>query len=157
MRAKDVLKDAISKYPGTVIVVSHDRDFLVGLTEKTFEFKDGIVKEHPGDVEAFFEQRRVANFREVELTPQNIANNASKKEVATPIVKIDDKEAKRIKNQISKLEEEIGMKEFDIKKLEEKIEALSEDGKYDATIVEQLGKEKKTLEKLMQDWENLQS
>ena len=77
--------------------------------------------------------------------------------MATPIVKIDDKEAKRIKNQISKLEEEIGMKEFDIKKLEEKIEALSEDGKYDATIVEQLGKEKKTLEKLMQDWENLQS
>jgi ATP-binding cassette subfamily F protein 3 len=54
LRAKDVLKDAISKYPGTVIVVSHDRDFLVGLTEKTFEFKDGIVKEHPGDVEAFF-------------------------------------------------------------------------------------------------------
>ena len=157
LRAKDVLKDAISKYPGTVIVVSHDRDFLVGLTEKTFEFKDGVVKEHVGDVEAFFEERRVANFREVELSPQATTNNQQKKEVAAPANKVDDKEAKRIKNQISKLEEEIGIKEFDIKKLEEKIEALSEDGKYDEQIVLQLGTEKKALEKLMQDWEKLQS
>lgn len=157
LRAKDVLKDAIAKYPGTVIVVSHDRDFLVGLTEKTFEFKDGVVKEHVGDVNAFFEERRVANFREVELSPQNISNNTAKKEVAAPVNKIDDKEAKRIKNQISKIEEEIGIKEFDIKKLEEKIEALSEDGKYDEQVVLQLGTEKKALEKLMQDWENLQS
>ena len=71
--------------------------------------------------------------------------------------KVDDKEAKRIKNLISKIEEEISIKEFDIKKIEEKIETLSEDGKYDAVIVEQLGNEKKLLEKLMQDWENLQS
>ena len=157
LRAKDVLKDAISKYPGTVIVVSHDRDFLVGLTEKTFEFKDGVVQEHVGDVEAFFEERRVANFREVELSPQATTNNPQKKEVTAPANKVDDKEAKRIKNQISKLEEEIGIKEFDIKKLEEKIEALSEDGKYDEQIVLQLGTEKKALEKLMQDWEKLQS
>jgi len=157
LRAKDVLKDAISKYPGTVIVVSHDRDFLVGLTDKTFEFKDGIVQEHVGDVNAFFEERRVANFREVELTPQNVPSNSAKKETIAPTVKVDDKEAKRIKNQISKLEEEISIKEFDIKKIEEKIEALSEDGKYDASVIEQLGKEKKALEKLMQDWESLQS
>ena len=157
LRAKDVLKDAISKYPGTVIVVSHDRDFLVGLTDKTFEFKDGIVQEHVGDVNAFFEERRVANFREVELTPQNVPSNSARKETIAPTVKVDDKEAKRIKNQISKLEEEISIKEFDIKKIEEKIEALSEDGKYDATVIEQLGKEKKALEKLMQDWESLQS
>ena len=156
LRAKDVLKDAISKYPGTVIVVSHDRDFLVGLTSKTFEFKDGVVKEHAGDVEAFFEERRVTNFREVELSPLANANGA-KKGAAAPVSKMDDKEAKRIKNQISKLEEEIGIKEFDIKKLEEKIEVLSENGKYDEQIVLQLGTEKKALEKLMQDWEKLQS
>jgi ATP-binding cassette subfamily F protein 3 len=157
LRAKDVLKDAIAKYPGTVIVVSHDRDFLVGLTEKTFEFKDGVVQEHVGDVNAFFEERRVANFREVELTPQATVGNTQKKEAAAPVNKVDDKEAKRIKNQISKLEEEIGIKEFDIKKIEEKIEKLSEDGKYDEQIVLQLGTEKKALEKLMQDWENLQA
>ncbi|HUM53585.1 MAG TPA: ATP-binding cassette domain-containing protein, partial [Chitinophagales bacterium] len=154
LRAKDVLKDAIAKYPGTVIVVSHDRDFLVGLTEKTFEFKDGVVQEHVGDVNAFFEERRVANFREVELSPQ-----ANVKVNQEPKAKNQDNQVqdKQLKNKIAKLEEEISIKEFDIKKLEEKIEALSEDGKYDEQIVLQLGTEKKALEKLMQDWENLQS
>jgi ATP-binding cassette subfamily F protein 3 len=161
LRAKDVLKDAINKYPGTVIIVSHDRDFLVGLTTKVFEFKDGMVKEFAGDVEAFFTERKVDNFRtiEAEKSALSLANNQQKAEanIVKPAVKVDDKEAKRIKNLISKLEEEIGIKEFDIKKIEEKIEALSEDGKYDEQIVLKLGTEKKALENLMQDWENLQS
>lgn len=158
IRAKEVLKDAISKYPGTVIVVSHDRDFLAGMTNKVFEFKDGMVKEHAGDVEAFFEERRLANFREVELSPQmsqqSMVNGQEKKDVTK---QTNTNQDKQLKNKISKLEEEIGIKEFDIKKLEEKIEQLSEDGKYDEQIVLQLGTEKKALEKLMQDWENLQS
>ena len=161
LRAKDVLKNAISKYPGTVIVVSHDRDFLVGMTTKVFEFNEGVVKEFVGDVNDFFEERRLANFREVELSPQisqqSLVNGQQKKANIEQINKADDKEAKQLKNKISKLEEEISIKEFDIKKIEEKIEALSEEGKYDAVIVEQLGKEKKVLEKLMQDWETLQS
>ena len=155
IRAKEVLKDAIAKYPGTVIVVSHDRDFLVGLTDKTFEFKDGVVKEHVGDVNAFFEERRVANFREVELSPQLTAVKVNQE----PRAKNQDNaiQDKKLKNQISKLEEEIGIKEFDIKKIEEKIEQFSEDGKYDEQTVLQLGTEKKALEKLMQEWEVLQA
>jgi len=142
LRAKDVLKNAISKYPGTVIVVSHDRDFLVGMTTKVFEFNEGVVKEFVGDVNNFFEERRLASFREVELSPQ-----ATVKVNQEPRAKNQDNQIqdKKLKNQISKLEEEIGIKEFDIKKIEEKIEALSEDGKYDAVVVEQLGKEKKLL------------
>ena len=154
LRAKDVLKDAISKYPGTVIVVSHDRDFLVGMTNKVFEFNNGVVKEHAGDVNDFFEERRLASFREVELSPQTTVNSPAKREEIKPIF---NKEDKQLKNKISKLEEEISIKEFDIKKIEEKIEQLSEDGKYDATVIEQLGAEKKALEKLMQEWEGLQS
>ena len=158
IRAKEVLKDAISKYPGTVIVVSHDRDFLAGMTNKVFEFKDGMVKEHAGDVEAFFEERRLANFREVELSPQmsqqSMVNGQEKKDVTK---QTNTNQDKQLKNKISKLEEEIGIKEFDIKKLEEKIEQLSEDGKYDEQIVLQLGTEKKALEKLMLKWESLHS
>lgn len=158
LRAKDVLKNAIAKYPGTVIVVSHDRDFLVGMTTKVFEFNEGVVKEFVGDVNDFFEERRLASFREVEMRDEtrekiekaNVSNLKSN-------VSISNNQDKQLKNKIAKLEEEISIKEFDIKKLEEKIEALSEDGKYDAVIVEQLGKEKKELEKLMYDWENLQS
>lgn len=154
LRAKDVLKDAISKYPGTVIAVLHDRDFLVGMTNKVFEFNNGVVKEHAGDVNDFFEERRLANFREVELSPQPTVNSPQKKEDVKPNNQNQDKQ---LKNKISKLEEEISIKEFDIKKIEEKIEALSEDGKYDEQIVLQLGMEKKALEKLMLEWEALQA
>lgn len=153
LRAKDVLKDAISKYPGTVIVVSHDRDFLVGMTNKVFEFNDGIVQEFVGDVNDFFEERRLSNFREVELSPQTSANNTQKKEEVKTVAPPQDKQ---LKNKIAKLEEAIGIKEFDIKKLEEKIELLSEAGKYEEDIVLQLGEEKKALEKLMLEWESLQ-
>jgi ATP-binding cassette subfamily F protein 3 len=152
LRAKDVLKDAISKYPGTVIVVSHDRDFLVGMTNKVFEFNDGIVQEFVGDVNDFFEERRLSNFREVELSPQTSANNTQKKEEVKTIAPPQDKQ---LKNKIAKLEEAIAIKEFDIKKLEEKIELLSEAGKYEEDIVLQLGEEKKALEKLMLEWESL--
>jgi ATP-binding cassette subfamily F protein 3 len=157
LRAKDVLKDAIAKFPGTVIVVSHDRDFLVGMTNKVFEFNDGVVKEYPGDINDFFEERRLSNFREVELSPQSMVNSTQKKEIVATVNKIDDKEVKQLKNKISKLEEEISIKEFDIKKIEEQIEKLSDNGKYDEQIVLQLGIEKKALEKLMQDWETLQA
>ncbi len=153
LRAKDVLKDAISKYPGTVIVVSHDRDFLVGMTNKVFEFNDGIVQEFVGDVNDFFEERRLSNFREVELSPQTSANNTQKKEEVKTVAPPQDKQ---LKNKIAKLEEAIAIKEFDIKKLEEKIELLSEAGKYEENIVLQLGEEKKALEKLMLEWEGLQ-
>ncbi len=153
LRAKDVLKDAISKYPGTVIVVSHDRDFLVGMTNKVFEFNDGIVQEFVGDVNDFFEERRLSNFREVELSPQTSANNTQKKEEVKTVAPPQDKQ---LKNKIAKLEEAIAIKEFDIKKLEEKIELLSEAGKYEEDIVLQLGEEKKALEKLMLEWEGLQ-
>ncbi|MEZ5024994.1 MAG: ATP-binding cassette domain-containing protein [Chitinophagales bacterium] len=153
IRAKEVLKDAIAKYPGTVIVVSHDRDFLAGMTNKVFEFNNGVVKEYPGDVNDFFEERKLNDFREVELREEKIeiksANNITKTSSST-------NQDKQLKNKISKIEEEIAIKEFDIKKLEEKIEQLSEEGKYDAAIIEQLGKEKQALEKLMQNWETLQ-
>jgi ATP-binding cassette, subfamily F, member 3 len=155
LRAKDVLKDAISKYPGTVIVVSHDRDFLAGMTNKVFEFNDGVVKEFAGDVNDFFELRRLSSFREVELSPQsNVKVSQQEPRAKNQDNQIQDK---KLRNQIAKLEEEIGIKEFDIKKIEEKIEALSEDGKYDEQIVLQLGNEKKALEKLMLEWEGLQS
>jgi ATP-binding cassette subfamily F protein 3 len=127
------------------------------MTNKVFEFNDGVVKEYPGDINDFFEERRLSNFREVELSPQSMVNSTQKNEIVATVNKIDDKEVKQLKNKISKLEEEISIKEFDIKKIEEQIEKLSDNGKYDEQIVLQLGIEKKALEKLMQDWETLQA
>jgi hypothetical protein len=106
-----------------------------------------VVQEHVGDVEAFFEERRVANFREVELSPQATTSNQQKKEVTAQQIKWMIKKQNASKIRFPNWEEEIGIKEFDIKKLEEKIEALSEDGKYDEQIVLQLGTEKKSIGK----------
>lgn len=154
LRAKDVLKDAIAKYPGTVIVVSHDRDFLADMTNKVFEFNNGVVNEYVGDVNNFFEERKLENFRAVELSPQNNSTQVQKIE-QKPKQQENIIQDKKIKSQLAKIEEEIAIKEFEIKKIEDKIELLSEDGKYDEVIVLQLGEERKELENLMQQWETL--
>jgi ATP-binding cassette subfamily F protein 3 len=67
IRSKDVLKQALKAYDGTLIVVSHDRDFLDGLVEKIYEFGDGKVKEHLGGVDDFLRRKRVESFRELEM------------------------------------------------------------------------------------------
>lgn len=152
IKAKEVLKEAISKYPGTVIVVSHDRDFLAGMTNKVYEFKDGVVKEFVGDIEAFFEERRLQDFREVELSQQSVTESTAKNTISSEQKTVNTSD-KKIKNQISKLEQEIAEKEAQISALELKIAELSAEGRYDELIVKQLGENKSQLNKLMEDWE----
>ncbi len=154
IKAKEVLKEAISKYPGTIIVVSHDRDFLAGMTNKVYEFKDGVVKEFVGDIEAFFEERRLQDFREVELSQQQIAESTPKNTVNTE-QKTTNTIDKKIKNQISKIEAEITAKETQINTLEKQITQFSEDGKYDEKIAQDLGNAKEQLNSLMEEWEKL--
>ena len=66
IKSKNVLKEALKSYEGTLILVSHDRDFLQGLTNKVYEFKDQKIKEYLGDIDYYLEQRKVENLREVE-------------------------------------------------------------------------------------------
>lgn len=67
IRSKAILKQALESFDGTLILVSHDRDFLSGLTNKTYEFRDGHIKEYLGDIGFYLSQRRVESFREMEL------------------------------------------------------------------------------------------
>ena len=121
--SKDVLKQALQKYDGTMVIVSHDRDFLNGLTDNIFEFKDGKVKQYLGGIEYFLEQRKVNNLRDVEK--KTIEKKKDKK------VKADNKEnfkrkkdleksVRKLKNQFSKIEQSI-------EDLESKIEAIDRD------------------------------
>lgn len=155
LKAKEVLKEAISKYPGTVIVVSHDRDFLVGMTNKVFEFNDGVVKEFVGDVNDFFEERRLASFREVEISQPT--NNTSKKKEDKPAPQEQKNTDKQLKNKIAKVEEAIALKEMDIKNLETEIDLLSEKNQYNEKLIHDLSAAQKDLEQLMKEWEELQS
>jgi len=67
LKSKDVLKDALLDFDGTLILVSHDRDFLQGLSEKVFEFKEGRVIEHFETIDAFLERNRIQNLKEIDL------------------------------------------------------------------------------------------
>ena len=129
IRSKDILKSALKAFDGTLIVVSHDRDFLDGLVDKLYEFRDGHVKEHLGSVSEFLERRRIENLTELERrfsgTPDASAPAAPAAEPKKAEAKEDfasrrnvSKEARKVRNRISFLETEIGKDEARMKAIE---------------------------------------
>ena len=152
IKSKNVLKQACLNFEGTLILVSHDRDFLQGLTNKVYEFKDQKIKEYLGDVEYYLEQRKVENFRAIEKK-QVVAVEKEKPKESNSFQ--DQKKIKSLKNQLSSIESKIGSLEKEIKEIDHNLLV-----DYDKTIAKtnffdtyQAKKDK--LEKLMQDWEVL--
>lgn len=99
-------------YDGTMIVVSHDRDFLSGLTEKTIEFRDNTIKEYLGDVNYFLDKRQMETFREVEAVQKQTANSQPKNSA-----RVDNSK----KQEIEKTEKRINELEAKIKSLHDKM------------------------------------
>jgi ATP-binding cassette subfamily F protein 3 len=112
MRSKDQLKAAINQFEGTVIVVSHDRDFLQGLTDKVFEFIDQGIKEHVGDIDEFLKYRAAQNFRDFELVKKEAKLQEEQKEVP----KKDNKQLQEMRKELRSVEQKIA-------NIEEKIAA----------------------------------
>ncbi|HXD94349.1 MAG TPA: ABC transporter ATP-binding protein, partial [Bacteroidia bacterium] len=157
IRSKEILKKALLDYEGTVILVSHDRDFLDGLTNRLFEFREGAVKEHLCDIKEFMQKRKLEKL--MELKSVQVQPAAEKKVVEKP--KVDnsekEKELKQIKNQISKCEKDIEQLETDIKKLDEQ---LSNPDTYqklmnDKVFFENYNQSKLKLDTLLKEWETL--
>ena len=167
MSSKEVLKQALIKYDGTLIIVSHDRDFLAGLTDKTYEFSQGKVKEHLGDINDFLRNHKVETFRQFEAAKpgagekrqgteaggnQNEAVSKEKYEEK----KQREKELKRLKNLVSKCEKEIEMLETAIAVLEQKMN--HPDFYNDAAASQKTMEERETLKKKLDEtvaqWEN---
>ena len=115
IRSKDVLKQALQSFDGTLIVVSHDRDFLDGLVDKLYEFRDGRVKEHLGSVQEFLEERKLESLQELErnTTSQIAQNPVNEKESAKNFQaqKVFSKEQRKLKNRVDYLEREIAKRE----------------------------------------------
>src|SRR5690554_946558 len=150
MRSKDVLKAALQEFDGTLLVVSHDREFLHGLTEKVMEIKDGVMSVYPGDIAEFLENKKAASIREFE----RVKAQKPVKEKAKPVVSEKEK---------WELSKKVGTVEKEIETLETKIENEKEESaKMDFTDhekikehMEKLNKlEEKLLEK-MSEWEKL--
>jgi ATP-binding cassette subfamily F protein 3 len=147
MLSKDVLKKALLEYDGTLIVVSHDREFLQGLTEKTLEFRDRKLFEYLGDVNFFLEKRDLQNMREVEKI-----NVPAVEKIQTPVVSNEEK--KRLQKNVQQSERKIQEFEKEIAKMENE---MASPGYFDRPDISKLTDKyhtvKKQLENTLELWE----
>ncbi len=162
IRSKDILKQALKAYDGTLIIVSHDRDFLDGLVDKLYEFRDGKVKEHLGGVQEFLERRKLENLSELERhykpeVQEKPAEVIQKKEEAKQeyqAKKYLSKEEKKIKNRISFVEKKIDEYETKMSEIEAKLmNPGPEDDVMDLTRA--YLENKRELDYKMEEWEQL--
>ena len=128
IKSKDILKQALKAYDGTLIVVSHDRDFLDGLVDKMYEFRDGRVKEHLGSVSDFLAARKLETLQELERKAEQAAPKQEEvqKKAAFEERKQENKMDRKKKNRISWLECEIGKLEAKMKEIENTLSAPTE-------------------------------
>jgi len=153
MISKNVLKQALRNFEGTLIVVSHDRDFLQGLTNKVYEFKDKKIKEYLGDINYFLDQRKVENFREIEKTAK--AQKQKAVQVKKEVTYGDQKKVKGLKNKLSSVESEIGALEKDIAAIDHDLLLNYDDTIAQPNFFDTYQDKKKRLEGLMKKWENI--
>lgn len=157
MKTKDVLKQAIADFDGTVIVVSHDRDFLDGLVEKVYEFGGGKVREHLGGIYDFLQHKQMESLRELEKSVPSKTDNDQIQEPAVSSGKQSYAEKKEFEKQIRKAERlvkdaeaKVSQLEADLKVVEDKLAA----GATDNDLFERHGEVSKSLDAAMSEWED---
>ncbi len=125
IRSKDILKEALQRFDGTLIVVSHDRGFLDGLVDKLYEFRDGRVREHLGSVSEFLEKRKLENLRELERHETPAAEKPEQKKLAAQqqyaARKSESKEQRKLRSRVDYLEKEISRHEARMAEIEKKL------------------------------------
>ena len=154
IKSKNVLKAALHKYEGTLLLVSHDRDFLQGLANVTYEFKDQKIKEYLGDINFFLEQRNAQDMRAFEKV-DNVVKPKEKNEVKSLSYE-DQKKSKSLQNRLSKVESQIKQLEIDIQKGDKNLASNYDKLIENAAFFTAYEKKKKELDQLLEDWEKVQ-
>lgn len=152
--SKNVLKTALQKFEGTLLLVSHDRDFLEGMSSKVYEFKDQKIKEYLGDINFFLSERKAASMREFEqVKPQEIPleKQSQKKTVFS-----NQKQIKVLQNKLSKIESSISDLEKKIAFSEKELAENSEKLLNDQTFFKTYQSYKDSLAKALDEWEHIQ-
>ncbi len=151
IKSKNVLKEALKRFEGTLILVSHDRDFLQGLTNSIYEFKDQKIKKYLGDIDFYLGQRNVENLREVEkrdvIVEQPKETNKQTYE--------DQKKLKSLNNKLSNIESKISQLEKDIKANDVELAVNYDKTVADTSFFDGYRSKKDKLKKLMSDWESV--
>ncbi|KIC62115.1 ABC-F family ATP-binding cassette domain-containing protein [Chryseobacterium taiwanense] len=159
IQSKEIIKLALQKFEGTLIVISHDREFLQGLCDKIYEFRDGKMKEFLGDINEYLEFRQKESIREISAEkaklhseePKVEVKKVEEKPVTTQQSTIVSKEQKNIQNKIKKVEEKISELEA---KVEEFEASFTKENPSDETL-EKYNKTKEELDSALQEWEYL--
>ena len=168
MRSKDVLKEAIRDFDGTVIIVSHDRDFLDGLATKVYEFGGGLVKEHLGGIYDFLQKKQIESLNDLQKSPslsfspsaeKTVAGGNARATVAQPsAAKLSYEEQKGLNKRLKKLERRVADCEAEIEQTEAAISILeakmaTPEGASDMALYEQHQKLKAQLDSVMEEWD----
>ncbi len=166
IKSKDILKQALRQFDGTLVIVSHDRDFLDGLVDKLYEFRDGKVKEHLGGIADFLEERKIENLQELERRfhtvqerPERKGEPALQQEMSEgrkeyQAKKAISKEERKIRNRIAFLEKEIAKLEEDMKRIEN---ILASPGENDdiMELTRQYLEDKRDIDAKTEEWAGL--
>jgi ATP-binding cassette subfamily F protein 3 len=156
--SKELLKKALSNYDGSLIVVSHDREFLQGLTDKVYEFKDQNIKEYIGDIDTFLEEKDLENFKELESSQKEQKNTKQDKsdvQLSYAEQKAHQKKIKKLQNRVSKLEKEIETLDKSQKQIDADLaipEKFTELSQKEGFFVE-YEKNQQKLQELEAEWE----
>jgi len=172
MRSKDVLKDAIREFDGTVIVVSHDREFLDGLVTKVYEFGGGLVKEHLGGIYDFLQKKKIEHLNElnidnptIKLSDSKTKSEAESKDAelrndTSPSSKLSYEAQKELNKKQKKLEKQVVECETTIEETESAIAILeakmaTPEGASDMALYEKHQKLKQQLNDVVEEWERV--
>ena len=154
--SKTVLKEALNNFDGTLIVVSHDREFLQGLTTTVYGFKDKEIKEYLGDIDYFLEQHKMESLRDAEKkTVVKVAKDTSKKE-AHKLSREQEKALKKLNNKLSNIETEIADLETEIEKIDLELAKNYDEVSSRPNFFEKYKSKKAKVETLMEQWEQLE-
>ena len=156
IQSKNVLKEALRKFEGTLILVSHDRDFLQGLTNNVYEFKNHQIKEYLGDIDDYLAERNVESLREVEKRTEVKKAEEPLNQKSSKQSYKDQKKLKSLQNKLSNIEAKIGKLEKTIKEDDAELAANYEKTAADSSFFTQYEDKKKELTSLMKDWEEVQ-
>jgi ATP-binding cassette subfamily F protein 3 len=151
IKSKNVLKDALQRFEGTLILVSHDRDFLQGLTQTVYEFKDNNIKEYLGDIDFYLEQRNVENLREVEK--RTVIKETPKEKNKQSYE--DQKKLKSLNNKLSNTESKINQLEKEIKEIDVELATNYDEVVAKPNFFDNYQAKKKNLTALMETWEEI--
>ncbi|WP_417442929.1 ABC-F family ATP-binding cassette domain-containing protein [Joostella sp.] len=154
IKSKNVLKEALKNFEGTLLLVSHDRDFLQGLTDSVYEFRDQKIKQFLGDINFYLEERKAEDFRAVEKKTEVVKT----KQKSEPVKKLsfeDQKKLKSLKNRISKAESTVASLEQEIAIIDKELATNHDELIAKPDFFKNYNKKKEELERQTEEWYSL--